>query len=83
MNAEFTHHANTHLTSLTTEMITSSTVQCTAMCLMTDGCLAVGVTITDDVISCSLATNFRVTYDVTREAGSDVFVRNISSGGGN
>ena len=61
LNAEFTHHANTRLTSLTTRIITSSTVQCATMCLMTNGCLAVGVTTSGDVISCNLATNFSAT----------------------
>ena len=53
------------------------------MCLMTNGCLAIGVTTSDDVISCNLATNFSVTLDVVQEADSDVFARNGGGGGGN
>ena len=82
-DAEFTQSTNKRLTSATTKTVTLSAVQCAAMCLMDDGCLAIGVTRADDTISCSLATSSSGPYDVVEEADSDVYVRNGHSEGGN
>ena len=78
-DAGFKQVTNKRLTLVTTNIMTSSAVQCAAICLMDNSCLAIGVINTDDVMLCNLATNF----SVVEEAGSDVYVRNRHSEGRN
>ena len=54
--------------------MTSSKVECAAMCLQTNGCLVASFTSTGDVMSCSLATGSSEENEVVDDISSEVLV---------
>ena len=56
---------------MTSDMMTSSKEECTILCLRTNGCLAVSVSPSDDVMWCNLVKSTR---DENDNGGSDVYV---------
>ena len=70
----FTRHANKRLIPVTSNITTSTKIQCTVICLTTNGCLAVTVTPEDDKVLCGLATSPSDTNSVVNDAGSDIYV---------
>ena len=72
--SRFRRYANKRLTSVALSTVTSSKIGCTKRCLETNGCLAVGVTKTDGVMSCYLATDPTDFSDAVDDVASDIFV---------
>ena len=74
-NAEFRSYENKRMTSVTSTIMTSSFVQCTTMCLRTNGCLAVAITnACNDAMLCSLATGSSNQNGLVDNATTDVYV---------
>ena len=74
-NAEFRSYENKRMTSVTSTIMTSSFVQCTTMCLRTNGCLAVAITNGgNDAMLCSLATHPSNQNGLVDDATADVCV---------
>ena len=70
----FRRYTNKSLMEMTSCMLTSSKGECTILCLRTNGCLAVSVSPSDDVMWCNLVTSRRDENDFVDDAGSDVYV---------
>ena len=77
-SAQFQRQANTRLKSVKSSFPTSSTIHCTVICLTTNGCMAAGVTIADDVMTCNIATRLSGPDDLTQDPGSYIYFQNIA-----
>ena len=70
----FRRHANKRLASLNSTSTASSPVDCLATCLMTQGCLATGVTPVNTEVTCNLTLTSSGQDQLLTEFGADVYL---------